>query len=73
MDPSINCLFPRLQCQSRTRTLMYSIYTPVLGFGFLRRSTSRIHAVVRAVLPCTHEKILLNKAPTCHYLTLMRK
>ncbi|HIF51856.1 MAG TPA: outer membrane lipoprotein LolB [Thiotrichaceae bacterium] len=26
-------------------------------FGFLRRSTSCIHAVVRAVLPCTHKKI----------------
>ncbi len=29
---------------------MYYIYTAVLGFGILRRSTSCIHAVVRAVL-----------------------
>jgi hypothetical protein len=31
--------------------LMYYPYTAVLGFGFLRRSTFCIHAVVRAVLP----------------------
>jgi hypothetical protein len=38
---SKNCLFPRLRLQLRTRILMYVIYT----------------AVLRAVLPCTHEKI----------------
>jgi hypothetical protein len=35
------------------------IYTAVLGFGILRRSTSCIHAVVRAVTPFTHEKITI--------------
>ena len=39
--------------------LMYSIYTAVLGSGILLRSTSCIHAVVRAVLPCSHEKITI--------------
>jgi LPS-assembly lipoprotein len=38
---------------------MYLKYTPVLGFGFLRRSTFGtpnrcIHAVVRAMLSCTY-------------------
>jgi len=37
------------------------IYTPVFDFGFLRRSTSCIHAVVRALLPCIHEKIRMNR------------
>jgi len=30
------------------------IYTPVLGSGFLLRTTSCIHAVVRAALPCSY-------------------
>ena len=60
-DTSINCLFPRLRRQLRAQILMYAIYTPVFGFGFLRRSTSCIHAVVRALLPCTHEKIRINR------------
>ncbi len=33
---------------------MYVLYTAVLGFGFLRRSTFCIHAVVHAVYPCTY-------------------
>jgi zinc protease len=40
---------------------MYDLYTAVLGFGFLRRSTSCIHAVVRASLPRTHKKITIFK------------
>lgn len=32
------------------------LYTVVFGFGFLRRSTSCVHAVVRAVLSRTHAK-----------------
>ena len=70
---SKNCLFPRLRRQLRTRMpkafaaltgqalLMYVIYTAVLGSGFLLRSNSCILAVVRAVLPCTHEKIRIFK------------
>jgi zinc protease len=34
----------------RAQILMYGLYTPVLGFGFLRRSISCVHAVVRADL-----------------------
>ncbi len=45
MDTSINCPFPRLQRQFRARILMYYMYT----------------AVLRAVLPCTHAKILINR------------
>ncbi len=45
MGTSKNALFPRLLRQSRTRNLMYCIYTPVL----------------RAVLSCTHEKITIFK------------
>ena len=40
---SKNALFPRLLRQLRARILMYFMYTPVL----------------RAVLPCTHEKITI--------------
>ncbi len=35
------------------------IYTRVLGFGFLHRSISCIHAVVCAGLPSAHEKITI--------------
>lgn len=52
-------LFPRLLRQLRARILMYYIYTPVLGSGFLLRSTDFIREVVCAPLPCTHEKILI--------------
>jgi hypothetical protein len=38
---------------------MYVLYIPVLGFGVLRRSTACLHAGVRAVLPCSHEKITI--------------
>ena len=40
---SKNALFPRLRCQLRARILMYYMYT----------------AVLRSVLPCTHEKITI--------------
>ncbi len=40
---SKNALFPRLRRQLRARILMYHLYT----------------AVLRAVLPCTHEKITI--------------
>jgi hypothetical protein len=33
--------------------------TAVLGSGVLLRSTDCIHAVVRAGLPCSHEKITI--------------
>ena len=42
-----NALFPRWQRQLRTRILMYYSYT----------------AVLRAMLPCSHGKITLLKAP----------
>ena len=59
---SKNALFLRLLRRIRARILMYDLYTPALGFGFLRRSTSCIHAVVRAVLPYTYAKILINRS-----------
>ncbi len=43
MGTSNNALFPRLRRQRRARILRYHLYT----------------AVLRAVLPCTHEKITL--------------
>ncbi len=57
-------LFPRLLRQYRAGAparsiLMYFIHTAVLGSGILLRSTSCIHAVVRAVLPYTREKITI--------------
>ena len=52
-----NCLCPRLRRQRRAQILMYFTYIAVFGSGVLLRSTDCIHAVVRAVLPCTHEKI----------------
>ena len=39
--------------------LMYPSYTAIPGSGVLLRSTHCIPAVVRAVLPCTHAKILI--------------
>jgi hypothetical protein len=44
---SNNCLFPRLLRQFRARILVYSLYTTVL----------------RAVLSCTHKKILILEVP----------
>jgi glucose/arabinose dehydrogenase len=44
LGTSKNGLFPLLRRQLRTRILMYSVYT----------------AVLRAVLPCTHEKISIS-------------
>ncbi len=41
--PSKNALFPRLRRQRRARILRYHLYT----------------AVVRAVLPCTHETMTI--------------
>ncbi len=49
--PAKNALFPRLQRQRRARILRYDLYT----------------AVVRAVLPCTHEKIIIfSRCPSIH-------
>jgi len=44
-----------LQEQKTALRIQYA----VLGFGFLRRSTSYIHVVVRAGSPRTHEKITI--------------
>jgi hypothetical protein len=57
MDTTKNALFPRLLRQLRARILMYSEYT----------------AALRAVLPCTHEKITIfsdiqNLPSKCLYL-----
>jgi len=38
----------------------------ILGSGFLLRSTSCIHAVVRAVLPCSRENITIFRS-ALHY------
>ncbi|MEQ8613644.1 MAG: hypothetical protein RIC37_06465 [Gammaproteobacteria bacterium] len=38
-------------------------YTAVLGFGFLRRSISCIHAVVRAGFLALTKKLLFSEAP----------
>ena len=75
MGTSKNALFMRLLRQFRAQMItmdgenavfagakncsVYDLYIPVLGFGFLRHPTSCIHAVVCAVLPCTHKKITI--------------
>ncbi len=44
-----NALFPQLRRQRRARIIRYDPYT----------------AVVRAVLPCTHEKMTIFRGPFC--------
>jgi len=40
------------------------LYTPVLGFGVLRRPNDCIRAVVRAELPCPRTNISIFKSPS---------
>ena len=67
---SKNALFLRLLRRIRARILMYDLYTPALGFGFLRRSTSCVHTVVHAVPPYTHKKITIFRS-TLKYLLVI--
>jgi hypothetical protein len=52
-------LFPRWPRQFRAQILMYRLYPAVLDSDLLLRSSDCFHAVVRAVLPCSHEKITI--------------
>ena len=55
----------------RGREAANYLYTPALGFGFLRRPTSCVHAVVRTALSNTNKKITIFRNTLKFFLFLL--
>ena len=68
MGISINCLFPRLRRQLRTRILMYDLYTPVLRAVFPCTYVQDVRYAGFAGAKAGHAKILINRGP--HFFRL---